>query len=224
MPCRLKLSLVALGALGSLGLFNSLESMCRMRRCFAQNLPSNRQGHSRHSRHSRHSSTALLKHVSKMLTSSCEVRNSAVPVIISVSGGQDSVALLRLVHQVARRYPWKLHVLHFNHGLRPEAFDEEIFVKDLAKTLEVPFFVQRHPDPAALKGSKAGLQAAAREWRQAESKKLLSDLETTEKGVILLAHHADDQVPFLFPLFFKKHVPCDPHVRPPQITHPVTRG
>eukprot|EP00435_Cladocopium_sp_Y103_P023065 s27_g5.t1 len=191
MPaCRKLSTVVALVVLAwaTLGnrLFNSVSKSCR---CFAHQprfLRSNRQGHS---------STALLKHVGKMLTTFCEVPgNSAVPVIISVSGGQDSVALLCLVHQVARRYPWKLQVLHFNHGLRPEASDEELFVKDLAKTLEVPFFVRRHPDPTALKGSKAGLQAAAREWRQAESKKLLSDLETAEKGVILLAHHADDQV------------------------------
>eukprot|EP00438_Fugacium_kawagutii_P009505 Skav207983 [mRNA] locus=scaffold4447:22899:33072:- [translate_table: standard] len=147
----------------------------------------------------RPSSTFLLKHVRKMLTTRCEVpRNSAVPVIISVSGGQDSVALLCLVHEVSKRWcpTWKLYVLHFNHGLRPEASEEEVFVKDLAKTLDVPFFVRHHPDPPSLKGSKSGLQAAARAWRQAESKKLLGSLasfDAAPKGVILFAHHADDQ-------------------------------
>ena len=139
--------------------------------------------------------TSLLKHVGKMLTTRCEVPTSAVPLIVSVSGGQDSVALLRLVHEVAKRSPWHLHVLHFNHGLRPEAAEEELFVKDLAKMLEVRCTTRHHPDPTSLKQSKLGLQAAARGWRQAESKKLLATLEEDlgEKGVILLAHHADDQ-------------------------------
>ncbi|CAK9061030.1 unnamed protein product [Durusdinium trenchii] len=66
-------------------------------------------------------------------------------------------------------------------------------LQELSKSLELPFFV-RYGDPQRLKTSKLGLQAAARDWRQGESKALLSALEKDEDGVVLLAHHADDQV------------------------------
>ena len=165
----------------------------RLLNCFAQNQLGNLSS-------GRFSSSSLLKRVSKMLTTSCEIpRGSAIPIVISVSGGQDSVALLRLVHQIASRHPWRLHVLHFNHGLRPESSQEEHFVRHLAQFLKVPFHLRRHADPGSLKTSKFGLQAAARSWRQTESKELLQVLEKDGKetdggGAILLAHHANDQV------------------------------
>ena len=86
-------------------------------------------------------------------------------------------------------------MLHFNHGFRPESAQEEQFVKALCESLELPFFV-RHGNPKSLKTSKLGMQAAAREWRRAEANELLRKLEDDEQGVILLAHHADDQVAF----------------------------
>ena len=54
------------------------------------------------------------------------------PLVLCVSGGSDSVALLLLVSQVAQTYGWNLHVLHFNHGLRQESASEESFVEGLA--------------------------------------------------------------------------------------------
>ena len=110
------------------------------------------------------------------------------PLLLCVSGGLDSVALLRLVHRA--QGPRHLHVVHFNHGLRVEAKEEEHFVVELCRGLEVPCTV-RYGDVALLKGSKLGLQAEARRWRREEALEILESLGSD--GAILLAHHADDQ-------------------------------
>jgi tRNA(Ile)-lysidine synthase len=51
--------------------------------------------------------------------------DSGRPVVVSVSGGLDSVALLHCLWHVADSRRLQLHVLHFNHRLRPEAEHEE---------------------------------------------------------------------------------------------------
>ena len=48
-------------------------------------------------------------------------------VLVSVSGGGDSVALLHCLAALRVEWGLSLHVLHFNHQLRPEAVHEEAF-------------------------------------------------------------------------------------------------
>ena len=57
-----------------------------------------------------------------------------VTVVIAVSGGPDSVALLRAMHSLKTKAggPGELIVAHFNHHLRPEADEDQEFVSDLA--------------------------------------------------------------------------------------------
>ena len=40
------------------------------------------------------------------------------PLLVAVSGGPDSLALLHLLHTLSGRHPLSLHVAHLNHGLR----------------------------------------------------------------------------------------------------------
>jgi tRNA(Ile)-lysidine synthase len=57
-------------------------------------------------------------------------------VVVAVSGGGDSVALLRLLHEASPRLGWVLTVAHLNHGARGEAADSDAgFVADLAVEL-----------------------------------------------------------------------------------------
>jgi len=113
----------------------------------------------------------------------------------------DSVALLLLVSQIVRRQPkWRLEVVHFNHGLRPEVADEEAFVRGLAEEHGLRCHVRRAV-PGELEG-RGGMQELAREWRRRESVGLLppptgscrSGGSSPAGGVVLLAHHLDDQV------------------------------
>ena len=69
-------------------------------------------------------SGALEQEVSNALEQRIGLRAGAL-MLVSVSGGADSVALLRLLLAVRERWRLRLHVLHFNHGLREESAEEE---------------------------------------------------------------------------------------------------
>ncbi len=61
-------------------------------------------------------------------------------ILVGVSGGADSVALLHLLLQVRRKYDLEIIVGHFNHKLRGQESDEdEEFVRDLASQLDLAY-------------------------------------------------------------------------------------
>lgn len=63
---------------------------------------------------------------------------------VAVSGGADSVALLRLVASLAPRHGWQINVLHVNYGLRgEESQGDATFVRLLAEELSCPIEVLR---------------------------------------------------------------------------------
>ena len=56
-------------------------------------------------------------------------------VIVAVSGGPDSIALLHILAALQDR--WSLHLVaaYVNHGLRAAAFEEEVFVESQARAV-----------------------------------------------------------------------------------------
>ena len=52
-------------------------------------------------------------------------------VAAGVSGGADSVCMLHLLTRVQREIPFRLAVVHVNHGLRAEAGEDAAFVEKL---------------------------------------------------------------------------------------------
>src|ERR1700733_15189628 len=67
-------------------------------------------------------------------------RASGSPWVIAVSGGSDSVGLLRVLHQLAARTGLSLSVAHLDHGARGEASRADAeFVAELARSLGLPF-------------------------------------------------------------------------------------
>jgi len=119
-------------------------------------------------------------------------RESLLPsgsnLILCVSGGSDSIALLHLCHQLSRRYRWRLHILHFHHGLREESDEEARFVRDLSKSLNLEFHLRTTRD---FQSETSGLQEKARHWRRTEALKLRKEIRADS---ILTAHHAEDQL------------------------------
>ncbi len=109
-------------------------------------------------------------------------------LLISVSGGCDSIALLHLLHHHRRLLKIDPHIIHFNHQLRPESSQEERFVKSLAEQYKIPF---HNKTATHLKSGQSALQESARNWRIKESLNLIKNLGG---GRIATGHHADDQV------------------------------
>ena len=109
-------------------------------------------------------------------------------LILCVSGGSDSIALLHLCHQLSRLFRWQLHILHFHHGLREESDEEARFVRDLSQRLNLEFHLRTTRD---FQSETSGLQEKARHWRRAEALKLREEIRA---DFILTAHHAEDQL------------------------------
>lgn len=131
----------------------------------------------------------LLRALTAGLRQKCGVvENDAV--LLAVSGGADSVALLRACALLAPKRGWhlRLGVAHVHHGVRKEAEEEARFVGALAKDLDLPFY-RADLDTAAFKGRN--LEEAMREARYAALARLARE---NHFGAVVTAHHGDDQL------------------------------
>ncbi len=112
-------------------------------------------------------------------------------VCVAVSGGADSVALLRVLLELRAELGIVLSVAHFNHLLRGEDSEaDQAFTAALAEQHALPFFTTRGAVPNIAACRKKGLEETARELRYA----WLHDIGIENRlGVIATAHTLDDQ-------------------------------
>lgn len=112
-------------------------------------------------------------------------------VLLAVSGGADSVAMLRGMLHLRDRHGLQVSAAHLNHNLRgDESLADAEWLTALAKRLELPLIVEGR-DVAAIAGRKAqGLEEAAREVRYAFLQEAAANLGCSDVAV---AHTADDQ-------------------------------
>ncbi|MFQ5899429.1 MAG: tRNA lysidine(34) synthetase TilS [Candidatus Methylomirabilia bacterium] len=108
-------------------------------------------------------------------------------VLVGVSGGADSVALLHILHSLSRRLSLTLHLVHVNHGLRPEADADQAFVEDLARRWGLPVSPERVEVRA---GGGRSPEAAARAVRYQAFQRAAARVGATR---VALGHTADDQ-------------------------------
>ena len=122
---------------------------------------------------------------------------------VAVSGGADSVALLRLLLEARQQLGIVLSVVHFNHKIRgAEAEADEAFVGDLARRFDLRFHCGSADTPGYAAANKLSLEAAGRELRYQFFARLLSSpaMRTppsrereSDLDKIATAHTRDDQ-------------------------------
>ena len=105
-------------------------------------------------------------------------------VLVAVSGGADSVALLHLLRELAPAWGLTLRVLHVDHDLRPGSARDAEFVRALGARLGVPVDVER------VQVGPGSVEAAARAARYGALETWAARLGATR---IALGHTADDQ-------------------------------
>ncbi|MBL9078000.1 MAG: tRNA lysidine(34) synthetase TilS [Planctomycetes bacterium] len=110
------------------------------------------------------------------------------PVLAAVSGGVDSTALLLVLARLhaAGRLPGALHVCHVDHGVRPDSRATADHVLRLCERLEVPATVRRL-ELGAARPSEDTL-------RQARYDALQAVARDVSAGLLVTAHHADDNL------------------------------
>jgi tRNA(Ile)-lysidine synthase len=107
-------------------------------------------------------------------------------LLVGVSGGPDSVAILHALHRLRARLNFELAAAHFNHAIRAlESDRDEQFVRELCDRLQIELLAERGP---ALK--PANLEEQARELRYDFLNRAADRLDAQ---FIVLGHHQDDQ-------------------------------
>ena len=113
-------------------------------------------------------------------------------VVVGVSGGPDSVALLLFLSRVSGRLAIDLNVFHLDHMFRgADSSEDASFVARLAESLGVPARVIAVDLPCMLDGSGRSPQDLAREVRLARLEEYAREVGAER---IALGHTADDQV------------------------------
>jgi tRNA(Ile)-lysidine synthase len=111
-------------------------------------------------------------------------------VVVAVSGGPDSLCLLHVLHDLSGPLDLSLVVAHLDHGLRPAAAEDAIFVLAEAERLGLPCHLGRADTRAEAAARRLSLEEAAREVRYA----FLTEIARSAGAQRLaVAHTADDQ-------------------------------
>ncbi|HKR29841.1 MAG TPA: tRNA lysidine(34) synthetase TilS, partial [Terriglobales bacterium] len=119
-----------------------------------------------------------------------ELMRAGDRVAVAVSGGADSVGLLRILLELRSELGVALSIAHFHHGIRgADADADEKFVAELAEAHGLEFLSQRGNAQAYAGQKKLSLEAAARQLRHGFFESLLGD--TVKR--IATAHTLDDQ-------------------------------
>ncbi len=111
-------------------------------------------------------------------------------VLVGVSGGADSLALLHVLHHLSRERGFSVHAAHFDHGLRGEQSAAEArVVAEIAERWGVPYTIGTAP-AGSIDARERGLQAGARVARYGFFDRVA---DTVGARWIATAHTADDQ-------------------------------
>ncbi|MGB2990103.1 MAG: tRNA lysidine(34) synthetase TilS, partial [Candidatus Zixiibacteriota bacterium] len=112
-------------------------------------------------------------------------------VLVALSGGPDSVALLYSLVAIQSEFGLKLHAAHLNHKLRGTESDaDEEFAGEVASGLKVRFFCKTIDVRREAKKRKLSIEEAARELRYRYLERVADQIKADR---IALGHQADDQ-------------------------------
>jgi tRNA(Ile)-lysidine synthase len=109
---------------------------------------------------------------------------------VAVSGGADSVAMLRLLDAARRQIGITLIVVHFDHCLRAESAEDASFVQELARSRGFPYIIECANVGAVAAREKRNIEDTARRLRYDFFARVVSKERATK---IAVAHTMDDQ-------------------------------
>ena len=111
-------------------------------------------------------------------------------VIVGVSGGADSVALLDVLTRLAAPLRLTVHAAHLDHRLRPDSAEDAAFVAALTARLSVPLTLGQADVAGYVEAAALSLEEAARQLRYAF---LVAMARQQGARRVAVAHHLQDQ-------------------------------
>jgi len=113
-------------------------------------------------------------------------------LVLGVSGGADSLALLHALRALRDEFDLRLHIAHLNHQLRgPDSDEDAEFVAALAREWKIPATVEARDLAEYARGQRLSIEELARRARYA----FLAEVAQREGATtVAVGHHRDDQV------------------------------
>ncbi|MCL7958978.1 MAG: tRNA lysidine(34) synthetase TilS [marine benthic group bacterium] len=105
-------------------------------------------------------------------------------IVVALSGGPDSTALLYLLSEVAAGFDLRLEAAHFDHQVRPGSEADGTWAHEVASKLGIPCHLGAPATPATAK--QASLRDARYRWLEGLVRERNADR-------LAVGHHADDQ-------------------------------
>lgn len=116
-------------------------------------------------------------------------------VVTAVSGGPDSVALLRILHLLSTELRFSIIVAHVDHKLRHESAEDAVFVKKVSEDLGLEVVTTEADVYGTASSRRRGLEEAGRRVRYRFFEELAASRGADR---IATAHHADDAIETFF--------------------------
>lgn len=113
-------------------------------------------------------------------------------IIVGVSGGPDSVALLKILHSInlVKGLHLRLFIAHLNHRLRGRSSEEDAqFVQNLSKNLSLPFILKSTDIQTIAGQTKGSIEEVARRERY---KFFMESAQEHNASLVAVGHTADD--------------------------------
>ncbi len=132
----------------------------------------------------------MIEHV-RQIIQKFQLITAGQTLIVGVSGGTDSVALLHILNTLAPHFGFKLHAATLDHQLRGEESAGDVrFVEQVSREWGIPLTVGKADVTTIAREKQLGIEAAA---RLARYDFIAHVAYTNGASTIAVAHHADDQ-------------------------------
>ncbi|MBQ8591832.1 MAG: tRNA lysidine(34) synthetase TilS [Lachnospiraceae bacterium] len=123
-------------------------------------------------------------------------------VVTGVSGGADSVCLLLMLQKLQTEIPFRIVIVHVNHGIREDAANDAVYVQQLAHDANIPFYLIEKDVEAYAAQHHLTVEEAGRMIRYEAFESVLRKESKGSGGKIAVAHNQNDRAEtMLFHLF-----------------------
>lgn len=116
-------------------------------------------------------------------------------IVLGVSGGPDSISMLSILNDIRNdkniKLDFEINVAHINHMIRKEAKEDEEYVKQFCRKLNIKVYSKSIDVKKIAYNNKAGLEETGREVRYNFFEKVLKETNFNKIGI---AHNKNDKV------------------------------
>ena len=117
--------------------------------------------------------------------------------LLAISGGLDSLLLLKIVHELSNEYDYSIRAIHVNHNFSPNSGDMENYCVNACAEHDVELVIKNLNS-----NTKSNIEDHLRDQRYREIFTAMND-----KEALILGHHFDDQIETFFYRLFRGSSP-----------------